>query len=292
MNAPAPILTPALTASPQAPALKDLLQEGIYLLFLLRNGNLPAQATELARRVDDFLSSFEQHARNFGKPPEAIEGAKYAFCALLDETILSCNGAIREDWERAPLQLRVFGEHLAGEGFFDRLEMLRLDPDRNLETLEVFYTCLILGFQGKYLLEGSERLNYLISRIGQEIAQARGGKAAFAPHWKLPFRFQEFVRHELPLGLFFGLVAVIAVGIFVTYSYLLNKQAEAVTVVPVSFTEPAKSAAQSLFPGSKTPHVAIFQQPFSPIRSRSFIRRCAPSQHRSRAGFGTGFAAL
>lgn len=250
MNAPAPILAPALTATPQAPALKDLLQEGIYLLFLLRNGNLPAQATELARRVDDFLSAFEQHARNFGKAPEAIEGAKYAFCALLDETILSCNGAIRDDWERAPLQLRVFGEHLAGEGFFDRLEMLRLDPDRNLETLEVFYTCLILGFQGKYLLEGSERLNYLISRIGQEIAQARGGKAAFAPHSKLPFRFQEFVRHELPLGLFFGLVAVIAVGIFVTYSYLLTKQAEAVTMVPASVTEPAKSAAQSLFPGS------------------------------------------
>lgn len=250
MNAPAPILTPALTASPQAPALKDLLQEGIYLLFLLRNGNLPAQAAELARRVDDFLNAFEQHARNFGKASEAIEGAKYAFCALLDETILSCNGVIRDEWERAPLQLRIFGEHLAGEGFFDRLEILRLDPDHNLETLEVFYTCLILGFQGKYLLEGSERLNYLISRIGQEIAQARGGKAAFAPHSKLPFRFQEFVRHELPLGLFFGLVAAVAVGIFVSYSYLLNKQAAAVTVVPINVSEPAKSAAQSLFSGS------------------------------------------
>ena len=32
------------TAAASAPALKDLLQEGIYLLFLLRNGNVPASA--------------------------------------------------------------------------------------------------------------------------------------------------------------------------------------------------------------------------------------------------------
>ena len=250
MNAPAPLPLPALNPAPNAPSLKDLLQEGVYLLFLLRNGNLPAQAGELSRRIDDFLTQFEKNARNFGKSAEAIESAKYAFCALLDEIILSCEGAIRDDWERAPLQLRVFGEHLAGEGFFERLEMLRLDPDHHIETLEVYYTCLILGFQGKYLLEGTERLSYLIGRMGQEIAQARGGKADFAPHSKLPFRFQEFVRHELPLGLFFGLVALIAVGIFVSYSYLLGGQADAVVALPQGATEAAKSVAQATLPGS------------------------------------------
>lgn len=71
------------------------------------------------------------------------------------------------------MQLRLFGEHLAGERFFDKLETLRLDPVANLEALEVFYTMLLLGFQGKYLLEGSEKLNYLISRVGQEITRAR-----------------------------------------------------------------------------------------------------------------------
>ena len=118
------------TAAASAPALKDLLQEGIYLLFLLRNGNIPASAGELSRRIDDFLALYEKTARNFGKTPDAIESAKYAFCALLDETILSCEGGIRDEWERAPLQLRIFGEHLAGEGFFERLELLRMDPDK------------------------------------------------------------------------------------------------------------------------------------------------------------------
>ena len=246
MNSTTAALSPVITATASnAPALKDMLQEGIYLLFLLRNGNLPESAGELGRRIDDFLALFEKSARNFGKTPEAIDSAKYAFCALLDETILSCEGGLRDEWERAPLQLRLFGEHLAGEGFFDRLDMLRLDPDRNIETLEVYYTCLVLGFQGKYLLEGTERLSYLIGRIGQEIAQARGGKAAFAPHWKLPFRFQEFVRHELPMWLFFALVAGLAVVIFLAYSYFLGNQADSLTVLPSTPAAAAKSASQT-----------------------------------------------
>jgi len=245
MNTAAMLAPPITAAQASAPTLKDMLQEGIYLLFLLRNGNVPASADELGRRIDDFLVLFEKNARNFGKSPESIESSKYAFCALLDETILSCEGTIRDEWERAPLQLRIFGEHLAGEGFFDRLEMLRLDPDKNIDTLEVYYTCLVLGFQGKYLLEGTERLSYLVGRIGQEIAQARGGKAAFAPHWKLPFRFNEFVRHELPLWLFFALLAGVAIAIFFAYTHFLGNQAEDVSVLPSLPAEAAKSAQQT-----------------------------------------------
>lgn len=244
-----PVLPITLTEA-TAPSLKDMLQDGIYLLFLLRNGNVPETARELSLRIDEFLAQFEKNARNFGKSAESNESAKYAFCALLDETILSCQGTIRDEWERAPLQLRIFGEHLAGEGFFDRLEMLRLDPDKNLETLEVYYTCLVLGFQGKYLLEGSERLSYLIGRVGQEIAQARGGKAPFAPHWKLPFRFQEFVRHELPLWLFFALLAGVAVAIFFAYAHFLSNQAEDVSVLPSLPAEAAKSAQRTPPSGS------------------------------------------
>lgn len=241
---------PMTNAPASTPSLKDMLQEGIYLLFLLRNGNVPASSAELGRRIDDFLALYEKSARNFGKVPDAIESAKYAFCALLDETILGCEGPIRDEWERAPLQLRIFGEHLAGEGFFDRLELLRMDPDKNIETLEVYYTCLILGFQGKYLLEGTERLSYLIGRIGQEIAQARGGKAPFAPHWKLPFRFQEFVRHELPLWLFFALLLGVAVAIFFGYAYFLGNQAEGVSILPSLSSEGAKSVQNESPSGS------------------------------------------
>jgi len=212
----------AAQALPDTPPLKDLLEDGIYLLFLLRSGTAPHSAAEFNQRVDGFLSQFERHAKNFGKPAEAIQHSMYAFCALLDEIILCSTFKIRDDWERNPLQLRLFGDHLAGEGFFDRLENLRYDPQKNLEILEVFYTCLLLGFQGKYLLEGTEKLGFLTGRLNQEITTLRGTKAEFAPAWKPTFRFQEFVRHELPLWGFYALLAVVAILLFIGFTALLH----------------------------------------------------------------------
>lgn len=220
----APLQELAVQPVLDAPILKDLLEDGIYLLFLLRSGTTPHSATEFNRRVDHFLGQFERHATNFGKSLNAIQDCKYAFCALLDEIILNSEFEIRDEWERNPLQLRLFGEHLAGEGFFDKLEDLRLEPQKHIETLEVFYTCLILGFQGKYLLEGEDKLGYLTARLGQEIASIRGGKPEFAPHWRPAFRFQEFVRHELPLWVFYALLALVGLVLFLGFTFLLGSR--------------------------------------------------------------------
>lgn len=219
---------PVQTQAPAAPTLRELLEDGVYLLFLLKDGNPPDDAISFNQRIDHFLMQFERNARNFGKDLDAITQTKFAFCALLDEIVLSTDFALRDEWERMPLQLRLFGEHLAGESFFDRLEQLRLDPTRHLETLEAFYTCLLLGFQGKYLLEGREKLGYLTQKLGQEIQQARGGRADFAPNWRLPQRFQAFVRHELPLWLYFALLALAGAAIFLGYRWVLSQQLDKV----------------------------------------------------------------
>lgn len=213
-----------MSAAPAGPPLKDLLEDGVHLLFLLKNGHAPDGAEAFNQQVDTLLAGFERHAAGFGKPLEAIQDSKYAFCAVLDEIILSSDFGVREAWERNPLQLRLFGEHLAGEGFFDRLERLRLEPLKYIETIEVFHTCLILGFQGKYLLEGEARLGLYTARIGQEIASVRGGRAGFAPHWKPPFQFQAFVRHELPVWVFHVLLVLVAFLLFLAFTCLLRGQ--------------------------------------------------------------------
>lgn len=214
-------------ATAPVPTIKDLLEDGIYLLFLLRSKNFPSSCGEFNQRVDQYLNTFERICRAFNKPIEAIIDAKYAFCALLDEIILSSGLPIRDEWEQAPLQLRLFGEHLAGDGFFDKLEKLRQDPSANIELLEVFHTCLLLGFQGRYLLEGTEKLNYVIAKLTQEIASVRGPAKGFAPNCKLPFQFNEYVRHELPMWLYYALLAVSGVVLFLVFQWLLNNQMKA-----------------------------------------------------------------
>ena len=229
MNLPAaqPYPSQAAPAAAYQPtvSLLELLEDGTNLVTLLRGGTAPKDFDAFAGRVGSFLANFERQAQAYGKPPMLVYEAKYAFCALFDEIVLSTGGELAERWSRAPLQLQHFGEHLAGEGFFVHLDHLRLDPVQNLEALEVYYTCLLLGFTGKFLLEGPDLLNLLLARLRQEILQAKGGQAAFAPHARPPQRFNEFIRHDLPVWAYFIVLVVASLLIYLVFKAILVHQA-------------------------------------------------------------------
>jgi len=213
MTAPAPAET----------SLKALLEEGFCLLALLRAGAWPRETQGFDGQLAALLDRFEQRARQLGKPPEAVGLAKYAFCALADEILLRAESPLREAWERAPLQLRLFGEHLAGEGFFRRLDPLLQEPARHAELLEVFHSCLLLGFQGRYLLEEPLRLQELIERAGRELRRVRG-EPGFAPQ-ALPARFAAPGRGRVTPWGFAALLAGMALLIFLSFKVALRAQA-------------------------------------------------------------------
>ena len=123
---------------------------------------------------------------------------KYAFCAVVDEFILSTQNRIRETWERRPLQLLLFGEQLAGQHFFDKLEQARNGGAQRIAALEVFHMCLLIGFKGRYVLEGPEKLKYLISQLGDQIGHIKGKPADFAPNWAPPDNIINSIRYEIP----------------------------------------------------------------------------------------------
>jgi type VI secretion system protein ImpK len=213
------------SATAEPSRLVDLMHDGVYLLFLLKNQCEPVEAKAFATRVDDFLNQFERNARKLNASAEDIYLAKYAFCAFIDETILKSNFAIRETWEMSPLQLRYFGEHLAGENVFKKLEELRNQGASRLQALEVFHMCLVLGYEGKYVLEGREKLNFLVSRLGDEIAHHKGKRAAFAPHWSVPDEIKNIVKNEIPLWVWFVALLALAAVFYFLFDWLLGKQA-------------------------------------------------------------------
>lgn len=194
-------------------SLVDLLYDGFYALFLLKNRNAPKDDAELAARMQRYLSEFDRVAKNQTVSPEDLHLAKFAFCATADEIILRSQFKIRDQWERRPLQLTMFGEQLAGESFFTKLEALRAQGSQHVQVLEVYHMCLLLGFQGKYMIEGTEKLNYLTARLGDEIANMKGKRAVFAPHWDRPDKVAHQLKSETPLwviGSVFALLALVA----------------------------------------------------------------------------------
>jgi type VI secretion system protein ImpK len=202
--------------------LVDLMYEGFYALFLLKNGGSPHDKSAFADHMTQFLGDVDRHAKLLGIPADDVTAAKYAFCAAVDEIILSSQHDIREAWETRPLQLRVFGDQLAGEHFFNRLEDLRAKGSAHLQALEVFHMCLLLGFKGRFALDAPDKLNYLTARLGDEIARMRGKSRAFAPHADRPDQVVNKLRSDLSLWVLASVFALAGLSAYLGFRTALS----------------------------------------------------------------------
>ena len=86
--------------------------------------------------------------------------------------------------------------------------------------------CLLLGFQGKYALEGPEKLNYLTARLGDEIAHLKGKSAGFAPHWARPDAIVNKLRNDVPLWVVASLFAFIGMFAYLGLNWMLTSGTE------------------------------------------------------------------
>lgn len=207
-------------------SLLDLMYDGFYALLLLKNHCTLDSATEFLNKLKIFLKDFESGAKRLGASAKDIDASKYAFCAAADEIILHSSFSIREAWERGPLQLSMFGDQLAGENFFHRLEDLRSQGSSHQEALEVFYMCLLLGFNGKYLLEGSEKLSYLTARLGEEITQMKGKPKGFAPQAERPDEITHKIRSDAPIWVICSVFALIVITGYLALDWMLSQSTE------------------------------------------------------------------
>lgn len=231
----APSLLGPRTAPPVADArgattLLDLLHEGFYALFMIKNGAVPPSHDILMERVAEMLAEFTRQARSMRADEADIEQAKYAYCATFDEIMLNCRFTLREQWQRQPSQLMLFGDQMAGEHFFERLELLRNQGRLHLQALQVFHMCLLLGFHGKYGTD-TEKLNYLSGRLGDEIAHIKGRSGGFAPRAGRPDQVVNRQHGELPLWALSTLFALIALCAYLGLRASLTR-ATAATLAP------------------------------------------------------------
>lgn len=100
----------------------------------------------LRSRLTGLLAEAKGAAEEAGR--DARGDAHYAVVALIDETVMSSEWDYAQEWGQEPLQVQYFGQFLAGEEFFHRLDALL--GGSNTDVLEVYFTCLCAGFRGMY----------------------------------------------------------------------------------------------------------------------------------------------
>ncbi|VVM55717.1 type IVB secretion system protein IcmH/DotU [Pseudomonas fluorescens] len=224
------VMQGAVAAAREKPTLKDLVQDFISMALIVRKGRQVTSVSAFEASVDTFFKALERDARSANYSVEQVKDTQYALCAFLDESVLrSGDNELRRHFELQPLQFRYFGVHLAGEGFFEKIDALRGDVKQNLDVLEVYHLCLALGFEGKFSLGQKDQLRYLANTLGQDIARFRKTPKALSPDWALPDQVSQMLRHEVPLWLYLALIALVCAGVYLTLDWLLAKDVAALS---------------------------------------------------------------
>ena len=115
--------SPAVGRKPENLAL--IYQEAITAIERLRaNRQSVNDANAFRHHMRDAFRVATDKALAAAYNANDARDATFAVVAFLDESVLNSQNPIFQDWLRKPLQEELFGTHIAGEVFFQRLTEL------------------------------------------------------------------------------------------------------------------------------------------------------------------------
>jgi len=220
--------------------LTELATDLLLIAIRMRDAEDLGDPGALRKLIVHYFRLFGDNGRMAGMTAEEINDARYAIVALMDETVLSLPGACRDYWLASPLQLEMFGEAVAGEEFYRRLERLAGDPAKNHDVLEVYFLALTLGFERKYRLSGLAKRATLVTEIGEKLRPKRAGASDhLSPHGRRfepsPSRPGGLVAALLRYGVAIACAAAVAVAWVMTASMNASQASEVARAVQALF---------------------------------------------------------
>jgi type VI secretion system protein ImpK len=159
-----------------------------------------------------------------------VIGARYALCALLDETAASTPWG-SGIWAQQSLLVTFHSEAWGGEKFFQLLSKLAENATGNRDLLEFMYVCLALGFEGRYRVmeNGRSQLDTLRERLSNLIKQERGEyERDLSAHWQSARINKPPILALFPLWVVAALSGSIMLTAYLTFSFLLNNASDPV----------------------------------------------------------------
>jgi type VI secretion system protein ImpK len=162
--------SPKAQESPKAHGkLADAAGPILSLIIVLKRARDLDSFTDLRTKVEKMILEFRSRLRDKEVSALDIDDSTYALAATIDETLLNARWSGRDGWEKNALAKTYCNDEFVGLGFYDKLAQLRRSSTPRRDVVEVFYFCLISGFQGK-MVEDPRQLADLVDELSKEIA--------------------------------------------------------------------------------------------------------------------------
>ena len=186
---PSRVIAPKPVVVPNEPTPKfdrlALLYEGIFTAIVrVHTGRHASRGCrELPQSADTGAAGDRLDRRRAEYSAEDVQERNFAVVAFLDEAILTAPDNNASQWAGKSLGEELFDQRSAGELFFKRLETLRANRDSQelAEVLEVYYLCLLLGYEGKFAGGPKAELQLLMTNLRERIERIFGRNPEFSP---------------------------------------------------------------------------------------------------------------
>lgn len=213
------------------------VQEVLTAVVRLRSKpDLVKSAAAFRANILENIRAADNAARQKGYSGGDVKLAMFAVVALLDETVLNSRTPVFTDWHKEPLAQTLFGRLDAGEVVFINIQKLlaRDDSPQLADILEVYYTCLLLGFCGRYHFPEAPELGPIKKTLAEKIYRNRGSASslfktsdptadALSPHKSDPW-----VRRLIWSGV---AVLVLCIVCFATFKYRLTSGVDQIRAI-------------------------------------------------------------
>lgn len=197
------------TAEPAVNRINEVTKDCFNALIQLRSVGQGAGARpeHVYQRLQAYVDEAIERGKSSRMAESDLADIMYAIVAHADELAQMKPGPLRDHWAQRPLQLRYFGENVAGDGFFERLNRILQDPSR-VEVLSVYHMVLSFGFEGRYAVRGGElELDLIRRRVRDALGRLLNAEPVSRSH--LPRRESMQSRSMDFLVLWIGLFALL-----------------------------------------------------------------------------------
>ncbi|OUL99130.1 DotU family type VI secretion system protein [Variovorax sp. JS1663] len=177
----------------------------LVLIGKLRNLAQPTNMATLRASTAEAVHRFDADARRAGVGDESVLAARYVLCTALDEAVANTPWGVQGGWNKQSLLVQFHNETWGGEKVFQLLAKLAQDVPRHRPLLELIYSVLALGFEGRYRVveNGRAQLDSVRQRLAELIAKDRPPvEAELSPHWRGQGAGTVRLRESLPLWVF------------------------------------------------------------------------------------------
>ncbi len=188
----------------------------VFDLILRVKAGIVVPSAELRPKIAGMLEDFEKRAERYRFNHKIVQVSKFALAAFVDETVLTNNFPLRNEWEKNPLQLEYFGEQLAGNKFFEKLDAMLKQIDATADAVEIYYFCMLLGFKGRYAIYEQDKLLAIMQTTANALVKAGKIKPVeLSPNWLANDQPVPPEKRGMPIWAKIGAAGVLGLAVIV-----------------------------------------------------------------------------